>query len=85
MDNKKTNGIYEYGKQYDDIHVENMVRLCLEHMDLVNQFFENQKSYYIDDVTNEISVTSPILFNKKFTALLLCHLWMINRSMVYLR
>lgn len=60
MDNKKTNGIYEYGKQYDDIHVENMVRLCLEHMDLVNQFFENQKSYYIDDVTNEISVTSPI-------------------------
>ena len=60
MDNKKTNGIYEYGKQYDDIHVENMVRLCLEHMDLVNQFFKNQKSYYIDDVTNEISVTSPI-------------------------
>ncbi len=60
MDNKKTNGIYEYGKQYDDIHVENMVRLCLEHMDLVNQFFENQNSYYIDDVTNEISVTSPI-------------------------
>ena len=60
MDNKKTNGIYEYGKQYDDIHVENMVRLCLEHMDLVNQFFENQKSYYIDDVTNEISVASPI-------------------------
>lgn len=60
MDNKKTNGIYEYGKQYDDIHVENMVRLCLEHMDLVSQFFENQKSYYIDDVTNEISVTSPI-------------------------
>lgn len=60
MDNKKTNGIYEYGKQYDDIHVENMVRFCLEHMDLVNQFFENQKSYYIDDVTNEISVTSPI-------------------------
>lgn len=60
MDNKKTNGIYEYGKRHDDIHVENMVRLCLEHMDLVNQFFENQKSYYIDDVTNEISVTSPI-------------------------
>lgn len=63
MDNKKTNGIYEYGKQYDDIHVENMVRLCLEHMDLVNQFFETQKSYYIDDVTNEISVASPIYSN----------------------
>ena len=60
MDNKKTNGIYEYGKRHDDIHVENMVRLCLEHMDLVNQFFENQKSYYIDDVTREIPSTSPI-------------------------
>lgn len=37
-----------------------MVRLCLEHMDLVNQFFENQKSYYIEDVTHEIPSTSPI-------------------------
>ena len=60
MDSKKTNGIYEYGKRHDDIHIEKMVRLCLEHMDLVNQFFENQKSYYIDDVTREISSTSPI-------------------------
>lgn len=60
MDNKKTNGIYEYGKRHDDIHIENMVRLCLEHMDLVNQFFENQKSYYIEDVTHEIPSTSPI-------------------------
>lgn len=60
MDNKKANGIYEYGKRHDDIHIENMVRLCLEHMDLVNQFFENQKSYYIEDVTREIPSTSPI-------------------------
>ena len=60
MENQRANGIYEYGKRHDDIHVENMVRLCLEHMDLVNQFFENQKSYYIDDVTNEISISSPI-------------------------
>ena len=60
MDNKKANGIYEYGKRPDDIHIENMVRLCLEHMDLVNQFFENQKSYYIEDVTREIPSTSPI-------------------------
>lgn len=60
MDNKKANGIYEYGKRHDDIHIENMVRLCLEHMDLVNQFFENQKSYYIEDVTHEIPSTSPI-------------------------
>lgn len=60
MDNKKVNGIFEYGKRHDDIHIENMVRLCLEHMDLVNQFFENQKSYYIEDVTHEIPSTSPI-------------------------
>ena len=60
MDNKKVNGIFEYGKRHDDIHIENMVRLCLEHMDLVNQFFENQKSYYIEDVTHEIPYTSPI-------------------------
>lgn len=60
MDNKKVNGIYEYGKRHDDIHIENMVRLCLEHMDLVNQFFENQKSYYIEDVTREIPSTSPL-------------------------
>ena len=60
MDNKKANGIFEYGKRHDDIHIENMVRLCLEHMDLVNQFFENQKSYYIEDVTHEIPYTSPI-------------------------
>lgn len=60
MDNKKANGIFEYGKRHDDIHIENMVRLCLEHMDLVNQFFENQKSYYIEDVTHEIPSTSPI-------------------------
>ena len=60
MDNKKANGIYEYGKRHDDIHIENMVRLCLEHMDLVNQFFENQKSYYIEDVTREIPSTSPL-------------------------
>ena len=60
MDNKKANGIFEYGKRHDDIHIENMVRLCLEHMDLVNQFFENQKSYYIEGVTHEIPSTSPI-------------------------
>lgn len=60
MDNKKANGIFEYGKRHDDIHIENMVRLCLEHMDLLNQFFENQKSYYIEDVTHEIPSTSPI-------------------------
>lgn len=60
MDNKKANGIYEYGKRHDDIHIENMVRLCLEHMDLVNQFFENQKSYYIEDVAREIPSTSPL-------------------------
>lgn len=60
MDNKKVNGIFEYRKRHDDIHIENMVRLCLEHMDLVNQFFENQKSYYIEDVTHEIPSTSPI-------------------------
>ena len=29
-------------------------------MDLVNQFFENQKSYYIEDVTREIPSTSPL-------------------------
>ena len=60
MDNKKANGIFEYGKRHDDIHIENMVRLCLEHTDLINQFFENQKSYYIEDVTHEIPYTSPI-------------------------
>ena len=60
MDNKKVNGIFEYGKRHDDIHIENMVRLCLEHMDLVNQFFENQKSYYIEDVAREIPSTSPL-------------------------
>lgn len=60
MDNKKVNGIFEYGKRHDDIHIENMVRLCLEHTDLINQFFENQKSYYIEDVTCEIPYTSPI-------------------------
>lgn len=60
MDNKKANGIYEYGKRHDDIHIENMVRLCLEHTDLINQFFENQKSYYIEDVNREIPSTSPI-------------------------
>ena len=60
MDNKKVNGIFEYGKRHDDIHIENMVRLCLEHTDLINQFFENQKSYYIEDVTHEIPSTSPI-------------------------
>ncbi len=60
MDNKKVNGIFEYGKRHDDIHIENMVRLCLGHTDLINQFFENQKSYYIEDVTREIPYTSPI-------------------------
>lgn len=60
MDNKTVNGIFEYGKRHDDIHIENMVRLCLEHTDLINQFFENQKSYYIEDVTHEIPYTSPI-------------------------
>ena len=60
MDNKKVNGIFEYGKRHDDIHIENMVRLCLGHTDLINQFFENQKSYYIEDVTHEIPYTSPI-------------------------
>lgn len=60
MENKTANGIYEYGKRHDDIHIENMVHLCLEHMDLVNQFFENQKSYYIEDVTCEIPSTSPM-------------------------
>lgn len=63
MDNKKVNGIFEYGKRHDDIHIENMVRLCLEHTDLINQFFENQKSYYIEDVTHEIPSTSPIYAN----------------------
>ena len=60
MDNKKVNGIFEYGKRHDDIHIENMVRLCLGHTDLINQFFENQKSYYIEDVAHEIPYTSPI-------------------------
>ena len=60
MDNKKVNGIFDYGKRHDDIHIENMVRLCLGHTDLINQFFENQKSYYIEDVTHEIPYTSPI-------------------------
>lgn len=60
MDNKKVNGIFEYGKRHDDIHIENMARLCLGHTDLINQFFENQKSYYIEDVTHEIPYTSPI-------------------------
>ena len=36
MDNKKVNGIFEYGKRHDDIRIENMVRLCLEHTDLIN-------------------------------------------------
>ncbi len=27
MENKKTNGIYEYGNRNDDIHIDNMVRL----------------------------------------------------------
>ena len=60
FEHKQANGIYEYGNRHDDIHIDKMVRLCLEHMDLVNQFFERQKSYYIEDVTREISKTSPI-------------------------
>ena len=60
FEHKQGNGIYEYGNRHDDIHIDHMVHLCLEHMDLVNQFFENQKSYYIEDVTREISKTSPI-------------------------
>lgn len=60
FENKQTNTIYEYGNRNDDIHIDNMVRLCLENMDLVQRFFENQKSYYIEDVTSEISKTSPI-------------------------
>ena len=60
MDNKKVNGIFEYGKRHDDIRIENMVRLCLEHTHLIKQFFENQKSYYIEDVNREIPYTSPI-------------------------
>ncbi|MFR3430770.1 MAG: hypothetical protein ACLTTH_12110 [Holdemanella porci] len=45
-----------------------MVRLCLEHTDLIKQFFENQKSYYIEDVNREVPYTSPIyasLCNKR--------------------
>lgn len=60
FENKQTNTIYEYGNRNDDIHIDNMVRLCLENMDLVKRFFENQKSYYIEDVTQEIPSTSPI-------------------------
>ena len=60
FEHKQANGIYEYGNRHDDIHIDKMVRLCLEHMDLVNQFFEHQKSYYIEDVTQEIPSTSPI-------------------------
>lgn len=60
FENKQTNTIYEYGNRNDDIHIDNMVHLCLENMDLVQRFFENQKSYYIEDVTSEISKTSPI-------------------------
>ena len=60
FENKQTNGIYEYGNRNDDIHIDNMVHLCLENMDLVQRFFENQKSYYIADVTQEIPSTSPI-------------------------
>lgn len=60
FEHKQANGIYEYGNRHDDIHIDKMVRLCLEHMDLVNQFFERQKSYYIKDVTQEIPSTSPI-------------------------
>ena len=54
FENKQTNTIYEYGNRNDDVHIDNMVRLCLENMDLVKRFFENQKSYYIEDVTSEI-------------------------------
>lgn len=60
FENKQTNTIYEYGNRNDDVHIDNMVRLCLENMDLVKRFFENQKTYYIEDVTREISKTSPI-------------------------
>lgn len=60
FEHKQTNGIYEYGNRNDDIHIDNMVRLCLENMDLVKHFFEKQKSYYIEDVTNEIPKSSPI-------------------------
>ena len=60
FEHKQANGIYEYGNRHDNIHIDKMVRLCLEHMDLVNQFFERQKSYYIEDVTQEIPSTSPI-------------------------
>ena len=60
FENKQTNSIYEYGNRNDDIHIDNMVHLCLENMDLVQRFFENQKSYYIADVTQEIPSTSPI-------------------------
>lgn len=60
FEHKQANGIYEYGNRNDDVHIDNMVRLCLEHMDLVKRFFENQKSYYIEDVTQEIPSTSPI-------------------------
>lgn len=60
FEHKQANGIYEYGNRHDDIHIDHMVHLCLEHMDLVNQFFENQKTYYIEDVTQEIPSTSPI-------------------------
>lgn len=60
FENKQTNSIYEYGNRNDDVHIDNMVRLCLENMDLVKRFFENQKSYYIEDVTQEIPSTSPI-------------------------
>lgn len=60
FEKKQTNSIYEYGNRNDDVHIDNMVRLCLENMDLVQRFFENQKSYYIEDVTREISKTSPI-------------------------
>ena len=60
FEHKQANGIYEYGNRHDDIHIDNMVRLCLENMDLVQRFFENQKTYYIEDVTQEIPSTSPI-------------------------
>lgn len=60
FEHKQTNTIYEYGNRNDDIHIDDMVRLCLENMDLVKRFFENQKSYYIEDVTQEIPSTSPI-------------------------
>lgn len=88
MDNKKANGIYEYGKRHDDIHIENMVRLCLEHMDLVNQFFENQKSYYIEDVAREIPSTSPLYLSfiqQKIQSIIVVPLWIIKKSKVFLR